>query len=54
MGVVMLIAAFLIARNRASGIILYAVAFIASLCNDYTDSDDNSRFCDRHDFPRLE
>jgi quinate dehydrogenase (quinone) len=31
MGVVMLIAAFLIARNRASGIILYAVAFIASL-----------------------
>jgi len=30
MGVVMLIAAFLIARHRTSGIILYAVAFIAS------------------------
>lgn len=31
MGVVMLIAAFLIARGRTSGILLYAVAFIASL-----------------------
>ena len=31
MGVVMLIAAFLIARHRVSGIVLYAVAFIASL-----------------------
>ena len=31
MGVVMLVAAFLIARNRISGILLYAVAFIASL-----------------------
>mgnify|MGYP000409856062 CR=1 FL=1 len=31
MGVLMLIAAFLIARGRTSGIILYAVAFIASV-----------------------